>query len=73
VLFPTPFTPTKVILYGVRFWFDCSGDDNLVRMESKRSVEVLGVKIPVIAWASAARTAALIANGLSDKRERDPK
>lgn len=45
VLLPTPLTPTKVILYGIRRWVDVSGDDNFSRMESNMSVDVLGVNI----------------------------
>jgi hypothetical protein len=30
VLFPTPLTPTKVMLYGRRCWDEGSGDDSLV-------------------------------------------
>lgn len=61
VLLPTPLTPTKVILYGVRCWVDVSGDDNFSRMESNMSVEDLGVNMCVIELDRACRTAALVA------------
>ena len=61
VLFPTPFTPTNVMLYGCRCCDDGRGDDNLVRMESRRSVEVFGVRIRVRLTDRAWRTAAFVA------------
>ena len=61
VLLPTPFTPTKVILYGSRCWVDGSGEDSLVLIDSKRSVDVFGVKIRVSEFDNANRTAALVA------------
>lgn len=61
VLFPTPLTPTNVMLYGIRCWEDGSGEDSFVRMDNKRSVEVLGVRIWVILLDNAVRTAALVA------------
>lgn len=62
VLFPTPLTPTNVILYGIRCWFDASGADSLLRMDNSRSVEVLGVSIRVKEVDSASRTVLLVAN-----------
>jgi hypothetical protein len=61
VLLPTPLTPTKVILYGIRRCVDVSGDDNFSRMESNMSVDVLGVNICVIELDRACRTAAFVA------------
>lgn len=61
VLLPTPLTPTKVILYGIRRCVDVSGDDNFSRMESNMSVDVLGVNICVIDFDRACRTAAFVA------------
>lgn len=61
VLLPTPFTPTKVMLYGRRCWLEARGADNLVRIDSKRSVEVFGVNIRVSEVDRAWRTALLIA------------
>jgi hypothetical protein len=61
VLFPTPLTPTKVILYGIRCCVDVSGDDSFSRMESNRSVDVLGVNMFVIELDRACRTAAFVA------------
>lgn len=61
VLFPTPLTPTKVILYGMRCCVDGSGEESLVRMERSRSVDVLGVRMRVRELDSARRTAALVA------------
>jgi hypothetical protein len=61
VLLPTPFTPTKVILYGSRCWLEGSGEDSLVLIDSKRSVDVLGVKIRVSEFDNASRTVALMA------------
>jgi len=63
VLLPTPLTPTKVMLYGTRFCVDVSGDDNLARIESNRSVDVLGVNMCVIELDRACRTAAVVATG----------
>ncbi|SRR6266851_5718403 len=65
VLFPTPLTPTKVILYGIRCCVDVSGDDNFSRMESNRSVEVFGVNMFVIELDRACRTAAFVATAKS--------
>ena len=62
VLFPTPLTPTKVMLYGMRCCDEGNGDDSLVRIERSRSVEVLGVRIRVRLLESARRTAALVAS-----------
>lgn len=62
VLFPTPFTPTNVMLYGRRCCDDGSGDDSFVRMDSRRSVDVFGVRIRVSAFDSARRTAAFVAS-----------
>jgi hypothetical protein len=61
VLFPTPFTPTNVILYGTRCCVDVSGDDNFSLMESNRSVDVFGVNMFVMELDSACRTAAFVA------------
>ena len=61
VLFPTPFTPTKVILYGILCWVDARGEESFVRIDKRRSVEVFGVKIRVMDVESASRTAALVA------------
>ena len=61
VLFPTPLTPTNTMLYGKRCWVDGKGDDNFVRIESRRSVEVFGVRIRVREVDKACRTVALIA------------
>lgn len=61
VLFPTPLTPTNVMLYGILCWVEDSGEESFVRMESKRSVEVLGVRIRVIDAARAERKAAFVA------------
>ena len=65
VLFPTPLTPTKVILYGIRCCVDVSGDDNFSRMESNRSVDVFGVKMLVIELDRACRTAVFVATAKS--------
>lgn len=67
VLFPTPFTPTKVILYGCRCWDAGSGLDSFVRIESRRSVEVFGVRIRVMEFPRACRTAELVAAGQTNK------
>ena len=61
VLLPTPLTPTKVILYGMRRCVDVSGDDSFSRMESNMSVDVFGVNICVIELDRACRTAAFVA------------
>jgi hypothetical protein len=61
VLFPTPLTPTNVMLYGIRCCVDASGDDSFVLIESSRSVDVFGVRIRVRDVESASRTAALVA------------
>lgn len=61
VLFPTPLTPTNVILYGILCWVEGNGEESFVRMESKRSVEVLGVRMRVIDAARAERKAAFVA------------
>lgn len=58
--FPTPFTPTNVILYGILCWFEVSGAESFVRIDKSRSVDVLGVKIRVNDVDSAARTALLM-------------
>lgn len=60
VLLPTPLTPTNVIEYGFRCCVEVRGDDNLVRMDRSRSVEVLGVRILVMDVESAMRTAPLV-------------
>ena len=64
VLFPTPLTPTNVILYGNRCCVEGRGDDNLVRIESNKSVDVLGVKIRVNEVDNACLTAALMASNI---------
>ena len=61
VLFPTPFTPTKTMLYGMRCWEEVRGDVSFVRMDNNRSVEVLGVRILVNELDKAVRTALLVA------------
>ena len=61
VLFPTPLTPTNVMLYGILCWVEGNGEESFVRIESKRSVEVLGVRIRVIEAARAERKAAFVA------------
>ena len=61
VLFPTPLTPTKVMLYGRRCCEVATGVDNLVRIDSRRSVDVFGVSIRVMELASACRTADVVA------------
>lgn len=61
VLLPTPLTPTNVILYGSRRWVEGSGEDSLVLIDNKRSVDVFGVKIRVNELDSAVRTAAFVA------------
>jgi hypothetical protein len=61
VLFPTPFTPTNVILYGTRCWVDVRGEESLLRIDSNKSVDVFGVSIRVMEVESACRTAALVA------------
>lgn len=61
VLFPTPFTPTKVMLYGCRCWEAATGADSFVRIERSKSVDVFGVRIRVMELASACRTAELVA------------
>ena len=65
VLFPTPLTPTKVILYGRRCCEVATGVDSLVRIESRRSVDVFGVSIRVMELASACRTADVVAERCS--------
>lgn len=61
VLFPTPFTPTNTMLYGSRCCVEGKGDESLDRIESKTSVDVLGVRIRVNDVDNACRTVALIA------------
>ena len=61
VLLPTPLTPTKVMLYGERFWEAITGADNFVRIDKRRSVDVFGVSIRVMEFANACRTAELVA------------
>ena len=61
MLFPTPLTPTNVMLYGILCWVEGNGEESFVRIESKRSVEVLGVRIRVIDAARAERKAAFVA------------
>jgi hypothetical protein len=61
VLFPTPFTPTKVMLYGILCCVEGIGEESFVRIESKRSVEVFGVSIRVMDAARAERKAAFMA------------
>lgn len=61
VLFPTPLTPTNVILYGILCWVEGNGEESFVRIESRRSVEVLGVRIRVMDAARAERKAAFVA------------
>ena len=57
VLLPTPFTPTKVMLYGSRCCEDGRREESLFRIERRRSVDVFGVRIRVIDAESAWRTA----------------
>lgn len=64
VLLPTPFTPTKVMLYGNRCCEEGKGDDNFVLIDSRRSVDVLGVSMRVRELDSARRTAVLVASGI---------
>lgn len=64
VLFPTPFTPTNAMLYGSRCCEDGRGEDSLVRMESRRSVDVFGVRIRVREVERACRKADEVATGL---------
>ena len=61
VLFPTPFTPTNVMLYGRRCCVDGRGDESFVRIDSRRSVDVFGVRMRVSEFESAWRTAAFVA------------
>lgn len=61
VLFPTPLTPTNVMLYGVRCCVEGRGDDNFVRIDRRRSVEVFGVRMRVKDVDNANRTAAFVA------------
>jgi hypothetical protein len=61
VLLPTPFTPTKVMLYGTRWRVEGRGEESLVRMDNKRSVDVLGVRMRVSDAERAPRTAAFVA------------
>lgn len=61
MLFPTPFTPTKTILYGNLCCVEGNGDDSFVLMERSTSVDVFGVNICVNDVDSACRTIALIA------------
>lgn len=61
VLFPTPLTPTNVMLYGRRCCVDGRGEESLVRMDSRRSVDVFGVRMRVSEFESAWRTAAFVA------------
>lgn len=63
VLLPTPFTPTNVMLYGMRCWFDGRGDESLVRIDRRRSVDVFGVRIRVRELDKAERKAAFVAIG----------
>ncbi len=49
------------MLYGKRCWLEARGADNFVRIDSKRSVEVLGVNIRVSEVDRAWRTALLMA------------
>ena len=66
VLLPTPLTPTNTRLYGSRCWDDGRGEESLLRIESNRSVDVLGVNIRVSDKVRACRTVALIALGLCE-------
>src|ERR1700722_13502696 len=61
VLFPTPFTPTKAIVYGSRCWVEGKGEVSFVLIDNSISVEVLGVRMRVREVESARRTAALVA------------
>jgi len=61
VLFPTPLTPTNVMLKGMRCCVDDRGGESFVRIDKRRSVEVLGVKMRVIDIDSAFRTAVVVA------------
>lgn len=61
MLFPTPLTPTNVMLYGVRCWFEVTGADSLLCIDRRRSVDVLGVRILVRDTDNAIRTAVLAA------------
>lgn len=61
VLFPTPFTPTKVMAYGTLCCEEGRGEDNLVRIDNNKSVDVFGVRILVKEAESAVRTALLVA------------
>ena len=63
VLFPTPLTPTKVMLYGMRCWEEGSGDESFVRIDRSKSVEVFGVRMRVRLVERAVRTAAFTAEG----------
>ena len=54
-------TPTKVILYGVLWWVLGSGEDSLVRIDRRRSVDVLGVRILVMEDEREVRNAAFVA------------
>jgi hypothetical protein len=65
VLLPTPLTPTKVMLYGIRCCVEVSGDDNFARMENNKSVDVLGVNMCVIELDKACRTAAFVATDVN--------
>ena len=46
---PTPLTPTKVMLYGVRPAedVDAAAEESLLRIERRRSVDDFGVKMRV--------------------------
>lgn len=61
VLLPTPFTPTNVIVYGIRCCEDATGGVDFILIASNRSVDVLGVRILVREADSAVRTALLVA------------
>ena len=59
---PTPFTPTKVILYGMRLAedVDAVAEESLLRIERRRSVDDFGVKMRVRVVERAACTSDLI-------------
>jgi hypothetical protein len=61
VLFPTPLTPTKAMLYGIRCCVEGRGDESLVLIDSNRSVEVFGVRMRVKEVDRARRTAVFVA------------
>lgn len=70
VLFPTPLTPTKVMLYGILCWVLGSGEDNLVRIDRSRSVDVFGVRIRVMEDEREVRNAAFVAENQNQRLKR---